>query len=203
MNEKRRSIMLITIALAISLAVTLIAVYLYRNIDASTIGNRLIQNIAYLLILLTTLIFMKISGKSLWEFGLFKNHIPRQIVIGIVIAIIFLAVPFLAGLRPELKEGFLYILLSQMLVAFSEELLFRGFVLTMLKVVVPSTNMAVLVSAVLFGLWHYPLGQNAGQVFSAFVVGAIYGALRTAFEDTDTIGVPSIAIAHWLYNVII
>lgn len=154
--------------------------------------------------LFSTLILIKVSGKPMREFGLFKDKIPKQIITGLMIAAVCLLLMFLTGWRPTLKEDLLYIILSQLLVAFSEELLFRGFILTMLKDVCKSCNMAVVVAALLFGLWHYPIGHSIGQVFSAFIIGAIYGALRTVFDDTDSsIGVPSIAIAHWIWNVLI
>ena len=124
MSEKKKSIILVTIALAFSLVITMIAVYLYKNLNATTIENRMIQNVTYLLMLSGTLICMKASKKPLREFGLFKENIPKQMIIGMVIASILLGVSFITGWRPGLKEDFLYIVLSQMLVAFSEELLY-------------------------------------------------------------------------------
>lgn len=201
---KKKSMILVISVLTISLSLTLLAVYLYRNMNASDIGNRIIQNATYFAMLFTTFIFIKLSKKPLRKFGLFKENIFKQILIGIIIAVFSLFALFLLGWRPHLKDSILYIVLSQMLVGFTEEMLFRGFVLTMLKDVVKSTNKAVVIAALLFGLWHYPLGQNVGQVITAFIIGGIYGTLRTVFEDSKSeISIISIAVGHWIYNVMI
>lgn len=205
MNEKKKSILLVGMALIISLFLTLVAVYLYWNLKPeSDMVFRVIQNVTYLLMLLTTFVFMKLSKKPFREFGLFKNNISKQVVSGLVIVAVVIVLAALTGWRPSMKEEFLYLALSQALVAFSEELLFRGFVLTMLKDVVSTTNRAMLLAALLFGLWHYPLGQNIGQVITTFIIGAIFGALRTVFENTDSeIGIPSLAFVHWVFNVVL
>lgn len=116
----------------------------------------------------------------------------------------FLLLAALSGWRTYLKENLLYLALSQVLVAFSEELLFRGYVITMLKDVVNTANKAMVVSAIIFGLWHYPIGQSIGQVITTFLLGLIFGALRTIFYNTDDeIGILSFVIAHWGLNVIL
>lgn len=201
---RKKSISLIIIPLIISLAITLAAVGLYKNMNLSDTCNRLIQNAAYVLMLLTTFSFMKICKKSFREFGLFKEHLFKQIIIGIIISGVFLLLAALSGWRPYLKENLLYLALSQVLVAFSEELLFRGYVITMLKDVVNTANKAMVVSAIIFGLWHYPIGQSIGQVITTFLLGLIFGALRTIFYNTDDeIGILSFVIAHWVLNVIL
>lgn len=98
----------------------------------------------------------------------------------------------------------LYIVLSQLLVAFAEELFFRGYLLEMMKDVARTSERAVIVSALLFGLWHYPISHNIGLVIITFFLGAIYGTLRTLFEKTEKeIGIVSLSIAHWLFNVVL
>lgn len=201
---KKKTFLLTIVPLIISLAITLGAVYLYKNMSLSGTCNRIIQNTAYVLMLLTTLFFMKISKKSFREFGVFKEHLFKQIIVGIIISGVFLLLAALLGWRPYLKENLLYLVLSQVLVAFSEELLFRGFVLAMVKDMVNTSNKVVAISAIIFGVWHYPIGQNIGQVIIAFFLGVIFGALRTIFYNTDDeIGVPSLVIVHWALNVIL
>lgn len=98
----------------------------------------------------------------------------------------------------------LYIVLSQLLVAFAEELFFRGYLLEMMKDVARTSERAVIISAFLFGLWHYPISHNIGLVIITFFLGAIYGTLRTLFEKTEKeIGIVSLSIAHWLFNVVL
>ena len=98
----------------------------------------------------------------------------------------------------------LYVVLSQLLVAFAEELFFRGYLLEMMKVVAKTSERAVIISAFLFGLWHYPISHNIGLVIITFFLGAIYGTLRTLFAKTEKeIGIVSLSIAHWLFNVVL
>lgn len=90
------------------------------------------------------------------------------------------------------------------MVAFSEELLFRGYILAMLRDIMKTPNQAVLISALVFGLWHYPVSHNISLVLLAAFTGAIYGSLRTIFEKTgDEIGIVSLTISHWLFNIIL
>ena len=94
--------------------------------------------------------------------------------------------------------------LSQLLVAFAEELFFRGYLLEMMKDVARTSERAVIISAFLFGLWHYPISHNIGLVIITFFLGAIYGPWRTLFEKTEKeLGIVSLSIAHWLFNVVL
>lgn len=82
--------------------------------------------------------------------------------------------------------------------------MFRGYVLAMFKDIVKTSERAVLLSALVFGLWHYPVSHNLGLVLLTFFTGAVYGSLRTVFEKTDKeISILSIGVAHWVMNVIL
>lgn len=98
----------------------------------------------------------------------------------------------------------LYFIVSQILVAFSEELLFRGYILTMLRDITRTPDRAVIISALIFGLWHYPVSHNISLVLLTAFTGAIYSSLRTIFEKTDDeIGIISLTVAHWLFNIVL
>ena len=172
---------------------------------APNVPAEILQNGAYVLMVLGTLAFIAMSKKSLRDVGLFRVHFVRQLIVGGMIGGIFLVVcGAFTGWRFFTNGCSLYIVLSQLLVAFAEELFFRGYLLEMMKDVARTSERAVIVSALLFGLWHYPISHNIGLVIITFFLGAIYGTLRTLFEKTEKeIGIVSLSIAHWLFNVVL
>ena len=172
---------------------------------APNFSTEILQNGAYVLMVLGTLAFIAMSKKSLRDVGLFRVHFVRQLIVGGVIGGILLVVcGAFTGWRFFANGCSLYIVLSQLLVAFAEELFFRGYLLEMMKVVAKTSERAVIISAFLFGLWHYPISHNIGLVIITFFLGAIYGTLRTLFEKTEKeIGIVSLSIAHWLFNVVL
>ena len=172
---------------------------------APNVPAEILQNGAYVLMVLGTLMFIVLSKKSLRDVGLFRLHLVRQLIVGGVIGGILLVVcGAFTGWRFFANGCSLYIVLSQLLVAFAEELFFRGYLLEMMKDVARTSERAVIGSALLFGLWHYPISHNIGLVIITFFLGAIYGTLRTLFEKTEKeIGIVSLSIAHWLFNVVL
>lgn len=201
MKQKKKTIALLIIATIVSLIITLTAVYIYRNMNLSVIGNKIVQNVSYILMFLLSIILIRISGKTYMEFGLFKKGFGKQILIGVGIGAATFAFFFLTGWRPTAKEDMLYIVLSQMLVGFSEELLFRGVILTFMWDLIKSAKWAAFWAALLFGVWHYPIGHDIGQVITTFFIGLIYGSLRTTLDED--VSVVSLAIPHWMLNVFI
>lgn len=165
----------------------------------------ILQSGAYVLMVLGTLAFIALSKKSLRDVGLLRVHSVRQLIVGGVIGGILLVVcGAFTGWRFFANGCSLYVVLSQLLVAFAEELFFRGYLLEMMKDVARTSERAVIISAFLFGLWHYPISHNIGLVIITFFLGAIYGTLRTLFEKTEKeIGIVSLSLAHWLFNVVL
>lgn len=165
----------------------------------------ILQSGAYVLMVLGTLAFIALSKKSLRDVGLLRVHFVRQLIVGGVIGgILLVACGASTGWRFFTNGCSLYVVLSQLLVAFAEELFFRGYLLEMMKDVARTSERAVIISAFLFGLWHYPISHNIGLVIITFFLGAIYGTLRTLFEKTEKeIGIVSLSIAHWLFNVVL
>ena len=70
----------------------------------------------------------------------------------LLLPVLFAALPLAAGLRIESWSSFAFLVVMELVVGFSEELVFRGFIL---RALLPSgMTRAVLVSAALFGLVH-------------------------------------------------
>ena len=201
--KRVKSIVQVTSALLIMTGI-IHTTMVIKNV-APNFSTEILQSGAYVLMVLGTLAFIALSKKSLRDVGLLRVHFVRQLIVGGVIGGILLVVcGAFTGWRFFANGCSLYIVLSQLLVAFAEELFFRGYLLEMMKDVARTSERAVIVSALLFGLWHYPISHNVGLVIITFFLGAIYGTLRTLFEKTEKeIGIVSLSIAHWLFNVVL
>lgn len=198
-----KSIVQVTSALLIMMGIIHATMTIKRA--APNFPAEILQSGAYVLMVLGTLAFIALSKKSLRDVGLLRVHLVRQLIVGGVIGGILLVIcGAFTGWRFFANGCSLYIVLSQLLVAFAEELFFRGYLLEMMKDVARTSERAVIISAFLFGLWHYPISHNIGLVIITFFLGAIYGTLRTLFEKTEKeIGIVSLSIAHWLFNVVL
>lgn len=201
--NRAKSIVQVTSALLIMMGI-IHATMVIKNV-APNFPAEILQSGAYVLMVLGTLAFIALSKKSLRDVGLLRVHFVRQLIVGGVIGgILLVACGAFTGWRFFANGCSLYIVLSQLLVAFAEELFFRGYLLEMMKDVARTSERAVIISAFLFGLWHYPISHNIGLVIITFFLGVIYGTLRTLFEKTKKeIGIVSLSIAHWLFNVVL
>ena len=201
--NRAKSIVQVTSALLIMTGI-IHTTMVIKNV-APNFPAEILQSGAYVLMVLGTLAFIALSKKSLRDVGLLRVYFVRQLIVGGVIGGILLVVcGAFTGWRFFANGCSLYIVLSQLLVAFAEELFFRGYLLEMMKDVARTSERAVIVSALLFGLWHYPISHNIGLVIITFFLGAIYGTLRTLFEKTEKeIGIVSLSIAHWFFNVVL
>ena len=201
--NRAKSIVQVTSALLIMTGI-IHTTMVIKNV-APNFPAEILQSGAYVLMVLGTLAFIALSKKSLRDVGLLRVHFVRQLIVGGVIGgILLVAGGAFTGWRFFANGCSLYIVLSQLLVAFAEELFFRGYLLEMMKDVARTSERAVIISAFLFGLWHYPISHNIGLVIITFFLGAIYGTLRTLFEKTEKeIGIVSLSLAHWLFNVVL
>lgn len=179
--------------------VTLSTIYLYQVIDDLFI-QKILQNVSYFIMLFFVFIAIKISGKSLREFGLFSNALPKQIGIGLVGGLILLLV--LKGFSFWPLSFDAYLVLSQILVVFAEEMLFRGFLFTMIYEISQSKWKAIVCSSILFALFHVPIGYNMISVLGTCMIGLVYSGIRSLYFKTDKeIGILPLAIFHWIYNI--
>lgn len=175
--------------------------YLYQILDSHLI-KIIIQNVANVLSICVTLLAIKVSKKSLRDFGLFTDHLFKQILIGLVVG--FILVVLLQGLSFLEASPNLYDIFSMMLVGFSEELLFRGFLFTMIYELSGSRLKVVFIPSIVFGIWHFPVGQSIDQVINATIIGLIYAGIRSLYFRTDKeIGIIPLSVFHWLYDIFV
>ena len=139
--------------------------------------------------------------------GLSLHSIVKDVILGIgifvVLVIIFYSYFFvLYGVKPNfvhltLFETILRAIYFIWFVGFAEELIFRGYLLDRFKELLNSKIYAILLSSLLFALWHYPVSYNFGQVVFAFFFGIILSTIRVISKREVMV---ALVIGHGLYN---
>lgn len=172
-----------------------------------------VKPLFYLALAAVPFIAGKITNNHLWPLIFKKENILRQLAAGLhvfsISAAVLTAVSLVIGnyryflIGPKQTETaliiyniFFYILF----VGMGEEILFRGYLMHRIKEVSGSKIMSVVLSSVIFGLWHFPGGRDFIQVFVTASLGAFYG---TCYYKVNNCSVLSLAIAHGLYNIYI
>ena len=130
-------------------------------------------------------ILMIVNKENLGDIGFIKEKIPLQIGIGILIAfsmsLVLTIFPVLLGFKDLVGSTsytqtwkfiyqFIYAIFG---VALAEELIFRGYIFKRLLEINNSTWFAIIISSVLFGLFHIFNG-NINQVLMTAMIGVIF-----------------------------
>ncbi len=158
--------------------------------------------------------------------GLSQNKIHSRLAIGILIGLIFAigidiggTIVFAIFVDPTyplqlhiINEGLLgYMFIFFLTNAFLEETLFRGLLLNAAKTRI-SSNASILLSAIIFGLWHagWPLVNGAiggeavsgiaSMVFFTFILGVFFGIYYERFSSSMSLIGP-IAV-HTIINFV-
>lgn len=196
---KKKNIILLILSVIIYILIISGVVYIYKAANMGDTKNRILQNTVYLIFILLSLVLMKSINKPFSHFGLFFKRFPVQLIIGAAsgAGIIFFMLIF--GNAPSFPEDFLYVMFSQLLVALSEEIFWRGFVLQTIWDVSESKDRAVFISSLLFGFVHLPLNGNMVQFIAAVIIGIILSVIRTEFKEY--VGIPALTVAHALFNI--
>lgn len=198
-GEKRKNTVLLVLSLIVYFLIFILVVHIYGIDGVTVLQKRILQNVTYLATFALTLVLMKCVKKPFSQFGLFAKRLPLQLLAGLALGGALTLAELIFGRAPSIPDHFLYILLSQALVALSEETFWRGFVLQTAKDITGSKDWAIFLSSLLFGLSHFPIGHSIAQVVFTFIIGAIFAALRLEFEDT--MGIPALAVGHALSNI--
>lgn len=183
------------------------------QIDMPTQTRMLVMVSFYLLSTLTVVIpAICIEKRGISSLGFTKEHLAKQILIGLVIFIVLCLaniIPLLIGVnkneilnfKPKNVTALIFFLLYDIFcVGFGEEFIFRGYFLSRLKELMNSSLWAVLISSVLFGLWHYRYNLNVTQVITATIIGIIFSFLKIKLKHCSTL---SLSIAHGLNDAFI
>jgi membrane protease YdiL (CAAX protease family) len=163
------------------------------------------------LLVLVPVLFMKANKETWKDIGFTKEKIPLQVLIGILIAIIMslvlAVIPIIFGFKEMLGGNsytkvwqFVYCFVYYTLgVALPEEIIFRGYVFKKLLDIKNSKRFAMIVSSVLFGLFHMFSG-NIIQIVITTLIGLFLCLSREKIKNCTTL---SLIFAHGFYDALI
>ena len=156
-------------------------------------------------------IIMILNKERLRDLGFSKEKLPRQIFIGIIVALAmsfaFTLIPILLGFK-DMVGSTTYTKLWQLIyeffyrifgVAFAEEFIFRGFIFHKLLKIKNSRRYAIAVSSLLFGFYHIFSGDIL-QVFVTFLIGIFLCMCREKIKNCT---ITSLIVAHGVYDALI
>lgn len=151
------------------------------------------------------------SGETLSDIGFTKEKISSQILIGIVLSVIMslvlTVIPILLGFKELIGSNsytkawqFAYEFAYRTLgIALAEEIIFRGYIFKKLMDIRDSKWFALIVSSVLFGLFHIFNGNIVQVVVTAFI-GLFLCMFREKIKNCSLL---SLIIAHGFYDALI
>jgi membrane protease YdiL (CAAX protease family) len=175
--------------------------------------NLAVRPLFYIALAAIPFIAGKITKNHLGPLIFKKDDILKQLLAGLYVFFISAAVLtavsliigdykyFLIGPKQTdivfiIYNMFFYILC----VGMGEEILFRGYFMQRIEELSGSKKMSIVLSSVIFGLWHFPGGQDFIQVFITAILGAFYGVSLYKVKDCSVL---SLIVAHGLYNIYI
>lgn len=200
-NSKKKVVIGLITALAI------LAFIFGITIRQLKINGSIISGCFYYVILLFMITYTvkKIEKEKFENIGLDFKNITKKIGLGIVIFVVLsLFQVFFLVTEPNffiphlpLPQIILNTAYYIFLVGFTEELIFRGYLLTKMTEWLHSKFFAVILSSVIFALWHFPVSYYWGQVFFTFFFGLVLSTFKVKAKGNIII---SLALAHGLYN---
>jgi membrane protease YdiL (CAAX protease family) len=163
------------------------------------------------LLLIIPVTFTIKSGETLSDIGFTKEKSPSQILIGIVLSaimsLVLTVIPILLGFKELIGSAsytkawqFAYDFAYKTLgIALVEEIIFRGYIFKKLIDLKNSKWFAIIVSSVLFGLFHIFKG-NIIQVVMTTLIGILLCLFREKIKNCSLL---SLIIAHGFYDALI
>ena len=163
------------------------------------------------LLFLVPAILMIVNKERLCSIGFKKEKILSQIGIGVLLAVsmslVLTILPITLGLKEMVGNTtytqtwkfvyqFIYAIFG---VALAEELIFRGYIFKKLLEIKNAKWVAIIISSVLFGLFHIFNG-NIIQVFMTAFIGFLYCIFREKIKGCTLL---SLIIAHGVYDALI
>jgi len=212
METKRKSIFAVVITFIWTLVTVLGIGWVNRNILPNVSGALwlVVVILPWWPMLLATAFFMRRNGEGLKDIGFTKEKLGAQILLGFPVAAITLLVfIILPELLFNIRMGFtmefnllnlitelIYMLLG---VALVEEIIFRGHLFKKLLDIKDNKWFAILVSSVLFGLFHM-FNFNPLQIVITTIMGIVWCLLREKIKHCTLL---TLIIAHALHNALI
>ena len=156
-------------------------------------------------------ILMIVNKEKLSDIGFRKEKIALQVAIGVLLAVsmslVLTVLPIILGLKDMVGNTvytqtwkfvyqFIYAIFG---VALAEELIFRGYIFNKLLEIKNSKWFAIIISSLLFGLFHIFNG-NIIQVFMTAFLGLLFCIFREKIKGCTLL---SLIIAHGVYDAMI
>lgn len=156
-------------------------------------------------------ILMIVNKENLGDIGFSKEKIMLQIGIGVLLAfamsLILTVLPIMLGFKEMVGNitytqtwkfvyQFIYAILG---VALAEELIFRGYLFNKLLRIKNAKWFAIIISSLLFGLFHIFNG-NIIQIFMTAFLGFLFCIFREKIKGCTLL---SLIIAHGVYDAMI
>jgi len=189
------------------------------SIDLQVIENSMTQLYctSNLIIILITVLFVVLRKQKIETIGIIKGQWKKSCAIGLVLAIIFFVGNF--GIEFFLHKGSLkpfknimLLTIYFLIIAFCEELVFRGYIQTRLHGFIKNRIIAVLIGALMFTVIHFPSGiiinrmtfytfgnfitGNIGWIINLFVMHIIWD-----FTYKKTNSLYGSILSHWISNL--
>ncbi|MEG6571741.1 type II CAAX endopeptidase family protein [[Clostridium] cellulosi] len=163
------------------------------------------------LLIVPSAILMIVNKEKLSDLGFTKEKIPRQIGIGILLAIamslVFTVLPILLGFKNYISNvrytevwKFIFEFFNTIFaVALAEELIFRGYIFNKLLEIKNNKWFAIIISSLLFGLFHMFQG-NLLQILLTALLGIIFCIFREKIKGCTIL---SLIFTHGIYDFLI
>lgn len=184
----------------------------YVLMSLPLVARMILMIVMYWMIALVPIIFCLKNKCKLNDLGFTKNNLGKQIIIGIIIALIasavFTLIPMLIFGKENTYSGsnfkylwqyiyqFVYLTIG---VSLTEEFIFRGYLLNNLKSISKNSIIPVIVTSLVFGIFHVFNG-NIIQVIMTSFLGLVFVLCREKIKNCSLL---SLIIAHGLYDWLI
>ena len=163
------------------------------------------------IILIVPLIMMKFTKITLQDIGFEKENFAKQILIGIGLALamslVLTVIPILLGFKDfvagnqfqSIWQFAFYFVYDIAAIGFVEEFIFRGCLYNLLLKVKDSLWFAILVSSILFGLYHIVNGLSIQMITTTFI-GILFCICRQKIKNCTLL---SLILMHGIYDWLI
>ena len=184
----------------------------YLLMSLPLVVRMVLMIVVYWLIALIPIIIVLYDKTPLSYFGFKKEGKSRQIGIGVLLGLamsfIFTLLPHFLGYGDYVDTGKRYQFAWQFIYEFVwcilavgavEEFVFRGFLYEKSKKIFKTDIAAIILSSVLFGMFHIFHG-DVGQIVLTGFIGAIFCLCRKYIKNCSTL---SLIMAHGIYDALI
>ncbi len=205
--------------LAIILFIIFISLYcltaiLEREFDFINNNIIMVGNILNLTIISITILFVVLNKQSIKTIGIIKGNWKKSIIIGLILGFIFFMTNFgidylMYGGIFKSPQIIISLIIYYLIIAFCEEIVFRGFIQTRMYGVIGNRLVAILIVALMFAIMHLPYRMIAyGMTLQTLVIDNFSWFIQLvvmhiiwSFIYSKTNSIYGSIISHWVSNL--